>query len=58
MDYKTIVTISEKINQAFHDDLETQDDWNVFIELYPNIFALLKFVNDEEDKFYSRENLQ
>lgn len=58
MDYKTIVTISEKLNQAFHDDLETQDDWNEFIENYPNIFALLKFVNDEEDKFYSRKNLQ
>ena len=55
MDYKTIVTISEKLNQAFHDDLETQDDWNEFIENYPNIFGLLKFVNDEEDKFYKRK---
>ena len=55
MDYKTIITISEKLNQSYADDLETQDDWNNFMNDYPNIFAILKFINDEEDKFYKRK---
>ena len=58
MDYKTIITISEKLNQAFADDLETPADWNDFIDRYPNIHSVLKFVNNEEDKFYGRSNLQ
>lgn len=58
MDYKTIVTISEKLNQAYADDLGGQDEWNEFIDRYPNIHSVLQYVNEQEDKFYERKNLQ
>ena len=55
MDYHTIVKISEKLNQAFHDDLNGKDEWEKFKTNYPNIADVLTYVNAEEDKFYKRK---
>lgn len=55
MDYHTIVKISEKLNQAFHDDLNGKDEWEKFKTNYPNIADVLTYVNGEEDKFYKRK---